>query len=232
MFSLALWDFSFARTPDTKKRLPTTKTHTAVLLCICHLASAEDAPPRPDQLSFEECLHEFGSGLQGAGLDCDPKSAGEGLTVNSPETVKTPEAKLVVIPQHTPPALPRPTAKMQLTAAKKLALEMKKNGLKQNDSPENPGEEKKDDNANCGANGKSKKNKKDKTDKSTEKEKKKKRKPANGPLMDTYNKFLADRKKQGVARAEALKQWRSSEERHNLISSMSEAERKRRRYDD
>lgn len=63
--------------------------------------------------------------------------AGEAFT-SSPESDQprlsrkvsfaTPEAKLLKIPaEHTPPPLPRPTAKAQLVAAKRMQAELKKN---------------------------------------------------------------------------------------------------------
>ena len=60
---------------------------------------------------------------------------------------------------------------------------------------------------------------------------KKKRAAANGPMTVAFNSFMKEQKEMGIKWQEALQKWKVSEQRSEIVSTMSEAERKRRRYD-
>lgn len=157
--------------------------------------------------------------------------AGEAFT-SSPESDQprlsrkvsfaTPEAKLLKIPaEHTPPPLPRPTAKAQLVAAKRMQAELKKKSGKTGEN---------DLDGDCEKVAKTPKTKVGKG-KAAKQNSKKKRKAQNGPVQSTFHRFMAAQREAGVKHPKALKLWKVSEERQALISTMSPAERKRRRFD-
>lgn len=104
-----------------------------------------------------------------------------------------------------------PSCKKALAAEKRKELEMQKEAKKQ------------------------KKN--DKTEKKTPKKKvkagqkaTKPRAKPNGPLQVAFQKFISEQREAGVSYACALKAWMCSGERFIIVSGMSEAEIRRRRY--
>lgn len=57
-----------------------------------------------------------------------------------------------------------------------------------------------------------------------------KRKPQNGPLTKAMREFMARCKQNGLKYQQALHQWKFSEERKAIVSTVSMSERARRRY--
>ena len=60
---------------------------------------------------------------------------------------------------------------------------------------------------------------------------KRKRAPPNGPMTVAFNQFMKEQKERGVGWKDGLAMWKESDERQAIVSQMSAAERKRRRYD-
>ena len=140
----------------------------------------------------------------------------------------TPQSKRLEIPNHVPPPLPQPTKKLQLAAAKRMEKELAKARKKgkgidylvvagaDSEMPDQPQN---------GAGRATASQPKQKV-----KAPKRKRKPANGPVMDTFKKFMAECKKEGMTHAKGLELWKVSDARAHLIDGTSPAERKRRRF--
>lgn len=59
---------------------------------------------------------------------------------------------------------------------------------------------------------------------------KKARKAANGPMQEHYAAFLVKKKGEGMSHLEAMRSWAASEERRAVLSTLPEAECRRRRY--
>ena len=60
---------------------------------------------------------------------------------------------------------------------------------------------------------------------------KKPRAPPNGPLNEIMSEFMKAAKEDGFSWKEACEMWKDSDERKFVLASLSEAERKRRRYE-
>lgn len=143
-------------------------------------------------------------------------------TAGVPTSAKGPAPVKLEVPEldMTPSPVPLPYKKTQLAAAKRLEKELKQ----QKSSATKP---------------EARVPKKAKAKVKPNKSKKSPPAPANkvevtksskGPLMDEMNKFVSDAKANGHSHREAMALWRESEERAQIVNSMSESERKRRRY--
>ena len=139
------------------------------------------------------------------------------------ENLETPPTKLSALAfaseKETPPCLPKPMAKRQLLAAKRLEKELKGAKMTQGGTAKENGQE--------GAG--EKKLKKDTVAKG--KTKKLKRKPNDGPMECAMKEYIRDcRSRDGCSYAEARSMWGESKERRAIIEGMTEAERRRRRF--
>ena len=121
------------------------------------------------------------------------------------------------VKDETPPPVIRPYRKTQLAAAKRLEKELQ--NAKSSDSKKNSTKGK----------GKAKGNKVDKT-KGRSKKVPPKRNHGDGPMAAAKNTFMQSMKSEGYSYRECLELWKESEEREAIVQSMSESERKRRRY--
>lgn len=121
---------------------------------------------------------------------------------------------------ETPPPVIRPYRKTQLAAAKRLEKELQ--NAKGSDLKPNSTKGKR----------KAKGNKDKKVDKTKGDSKKvpPKRNHGNGPMAAAKNTFMQNMKSEGYSYRECLELWKESEEREAIVQSMSESERKRRRY--
>ena len=132
-----------------------------------------------------------------------------------PISLEVPEMEM------TPSPVPLPYKKTQLAAAKRLEKELKQKSSSTTkpvilaSAPKSKAEK-----------GPKKSKKKPPVPKKVEV----KKSSSGGPLMDEMNKFLVTMKAQGYSHREAMKLWRESETRAEIVNSMSESERKRRRY--
>lgn len=130
----------------------------------------------------------------------------------------------------TPPCLPKPMAKKQLLAAKRLEKELKvaKHGQSQpkgSESGASVEKPKKGEKQN-----KEEKPKKVVKEPKNEKKPKKKRRPNDGPMEECMKEYIAVCRDGGYSYAEARTMWTASDERRAIIASMTEAERRRRRF--
>lgn len=115
-------------------------------------------------------------------------------------------------PSLTPPPVPVPYRKTQLTAAKRLEKDLKNSGSKANAKA-----------AKAEQAAKGKKAKK-------AKEAKKAKKPCQGPMAEAMGAFVTAAKAAGYSHIQSLRLWKLSPERAQIVEGMSESERKRRRY--
>ena len=117
---------------------------------------------------------------------------------------------------YTPPCIPIPTSKKQLVASKKLEKELKQAKVKVADKvPEVQDSSKKSS----------------KASKSRSKPSKKQRKPHDdGPMMQAMKAFMQKKMDSGKSYRQAQKKWLKSSERASIVGTLSETERKRRRY--
>lgn len=154
------------------------------------------------------------SEIWSAALACEPEA----------EELQTPPSKLLGqvldVEARTPDPIPNPCAKVQLVAAKKLeqklestAKAVKSKAKEQTRECELP------------TNGKVMK-----TKPQIQKEKKSDRKPANGPMGLPMKKFIQAKRERGYSYKDALALWGKSSVREAILSNMSQAERKRRRF--
>lgn len=151
---------------------------------------------------------------------------------DSGEQFETPAQKLLakaaVVEKLTPEAVPRPLAKVQLQAAKKLEQKMD-NSVKLGKKTETEKSKKENDQVDAKKStkqpSKEKKTKKDQSGKP-----KKKKAPANGPMTAALKEFVARMKDEGFPYMEAMRLWKNSDERLDIVENLSEAECKRRRY--
>lgn len=58
-----------------------------------------------------------------------------------------------------------------------------------------------------------------------------KRKPPNGPMTEALQKFISQKKSEGLTYWGAMAAWKTSSEREAIVSAMGPEERKRRKYD-
>eukprot|EP00438_Fugacium_kawagutii_P030842 Skav210403 [mRNA] locus=scaffold1416:237299:237802:- [translate_table: standard] len=149
----------------------------------------------------------------------------------------------------TPPCVPHPMKKAQLAAAKRLEKEMKekeKNEKKKKTETEperkKPRSKTTDQPDTDTVPETESKIKKDKNTKNTDGKKTKttkkkamtdgnqKRAPNNGPLTEAMRSYIQDMRDDGVDYQLALKMWKSSAKRAEIVNKLSPSEQKRRRY--
>ena len=152
---------------------------------------------------------------------------------SEPQTTPPPKLSTYELPGiPSPPAVPKPMAKRQLTAAMKL-----ENQLKQQPAHKKQKQEARDTHQpeESPEPARSKKQQKQKPEKKSEqdkkvKQKKAKRAPNNGPMQEAMNKFVQKKRSQGKTWAEARALWGTSAKRSAIIATLSESERRRRRF--
>ena len=139
------------------------------------------------------------------------------------ECVTTPRPRaLLKVPEHTPPPVLQPCKKFQLMAAKRMEAQMKQAEEKKKEKRSTAeGQEANLSRKSKAASRKAKPSKKAKQQKAG---------PENGPVYKTYQAFLCECKSHGMSHSESVKAWEGSDERAAIVNSMTEAERKKRRY--
>lgn len=144
----------------------------------------------------------------------------------------------VLTDQETPPPIPRPYSKIQLQAAKKLELKLDAASRARKPEASAPREKVKPNEV-VGKGlekGKVKKGKveEEKVEGKVGKEKveRAKRKPANGPMTKALKEFIDGKRNEdkGLSYFDALKTWKTSDERAAIVDTLSDGERKRRRF--
>lgn len=124
-------------------------------------------------------------------------------------------------PSLTPPPVPVPYRKTQLTAAKRLEKDLKNSGSKANAKAAK---------AEQAAKGKKAKKAKEAKEAKKAKEAKPAKKPCQGPMAEAMGAFVTAAKAAGYSHIQSLRLWKLSPERAQIVEGMSESERKRRRY--
>lgn len=150
--------------------------------------------------------------------------ARSGVATSAYSPVATPCRLLhgrVQVKDETPPKVIQPYRKTQLAAAKRLEKELQ-NAKGRDEKPKS-----------TKGKGKAKGNKVDKKIKGRPDRSKKvppKRNHGDGPMAAAKNTFIQSMKNEGYSYKECVQLWMESEERDWIVQSMSESERKRRRY--
>lgn len=139
------------------------------------------------------------------------------------------------IPEVSPEKVAQPYRKAQILAQKRMAAQIKKNGQVNTDpveEPNPPKDEKLEGKAKVPKKKSAGKPKavKPKKPKTAKTEHKNPRKPSDGPMQAAMKKFITEQKAQGSTHQEALKSWKFSSERAEIVSSLDLQEAKRRRY--
>ena len=125
------------------------------------------------------------------------------------------------------PVVPEPCRKLALTAAKRLEKELKAHGAKPKAKAAQPVKEPQNAKAKSAAKAK----KEDKKQKGKKEDKKNgKRGKASGPMAEAMKAFHQAKKAEGFTYSEAQGLWKTSAERQAIVQTMSDAEKKRRRY--
>ena len=154
------------------------------------------------------------------------------------QTRKTPDrAPLFVVPENSPEKVVHPMRKVQLTAEKRMQQQLKvqANGSAKGKAKEPAPKDKtpkKQSKAEAKAKAKAKAPKEQSKAEAKAKAKTtaKTRKKHDGPMKEAMDAFFAAQKEAGVPWKDARQAWLKSDERSEIIATMGEAERKRRRF--
>ncbi len=151
-----------------------------------------------------------------------------GATSASPPVTPAPKNLDKFSFQIPTPPIVKPYRKTQLAAAKRLEKELKQQSVRK------VKKEKCEEQVAMGKKTETKSKKTEFKSKKGKKTKKPEKKPvkshSNGPMQAAKKDFMSEAKRQGLSYKESLQAWGESEERFAIVSSMSESERKRRRY--
>lgn len=176
-------------------------------------------------LTFHQWLAEYQAAEQQAWTHQSwlaDSTAGRPAAAYCPDIRCTPEAKLFELPDgYTPPRPPKPHAKIQLQVAKRMEQKLKAAARPDTERVTTSSAQKSaPQKARNAGNVKGKKSKKNETT----------GRNANGPVVQTYKKFMDEKKGSGMSHAKARELWMESTERAELLQGMTTAERKRRRF--
>ena len=178
-------------------------------------------------------LHFFGQGEDLAAWKEVAENGGP--TSASPPVTPAPKTFDKFSFQIPTPPIVQPYKKAQLSAAKRLEKELKQQAVK-NVKKEKGGDQRVlDKSKKTDAKGKTTDAKGKKTETKGKKaeskgKKAETKKQSKGPMEEAKKDYMAEAKRQGLSYKDSLWAWSQSEERYNIVSSMSESERKRRRY--
>ena len=123
-------------------------------------------------------------------------------------------------------AIPEPMKKTQVSAAKRLQKELAEKAKAEKVGPK----ESKAKQVEKSGKGPKKADQKKKPSKKNAKKTTKSESKSCGPLSVAFQEFMRQKKADGRTHKEALGLWKNSPERTAIVGSMSESERKRRRY--
>ena len=133
----------------------------------------------------------------------------------------------------TPDPIPKPFAKIQLQAAKKLELRLASNTVKEkkaNDKRKQDSQQQAEPAEPAKPAAPAMPADKGAPTKTEQTKPKTKRKPANGPMGEAMKAFMEAKKAANIPYKEALQLWGKSSEREAIVANMSDSERKRRRF--
>ena len=162
----------------------------------------------------------------------DRADAGLPSSARKPSAETTPPKMSELARMDLSPApVPNPMAKRVLQASKRLEKEVK--SQKPHKKPVQPDvlrvkAEKSQPQSQAQSEEPCDKKKKKKTSNA---KKTKKRSHKDGPMQEAMKKYIASKREKGFTYMQALQKWRNSSKRASIVDNMSEAERKRRRYD-
>ena len=152
--------------------------------------------------------------------------AGSPTSAAPPQEVTPTRQAYMEPPKDTPDKIPKPLAKVQLAADKRMQQKIariKKAG--------NPAEEPSTHEAACPAKPKSEDSAPKKAKEKASKKPEKKRDMSQGPMQKAMAKFFSAKRSEGMVYKDIQQAWRKSASRAKIIAKMSPAERKKRRFD-
>lgn len=198
-----------------------TFSHLCCRICVDQesLNAAEDELTRFKQVEADACYSQRIAQWQGEA------AAGHATSAHVPVTPTVGNrlmnfAEEVLTPDNV--SLPQPLSKKQLTAAKRLEKELCAKGSTMPKAEGMP----------AGDSSKPKSKKQTKAPKVTKatKDEPKKRKSSAGPMQVAMRAFIKQKMSEGLGYKEALSKWGESAERKSIVDSVSDSEKKRRRY--
>ena len=140
------------------------------------------------------------------------------------------------IPEVSPEKVAQPYRKAQFLAQKRMAAQIKKNGqanthcVEEANPPNDTEFESKAEAPKRKAAAEKPNAVKPKKPKTAKKDGKNVRKPSDGPMQAAMKKYITEQRAHGCSYQEALKSWKFSSERAEIVASVDLQEAKRRRY--
>ena len=169
--------------------------------------------------------------------------AGEATSARA-DALKTPSDRpYLPVPSSTPAKVPEPMRKKILAADLKMAKELRKAGMGEEEIREYQQQKENKRHAQAMETPEKERAKvekqrlreekaRDKERKQVDKEEKKAKEPkkSSGPMEAAMKVFADAQRAQGTKYIQAMRLWKQSDERAEILNNMTESERKRRRY--